>query len=122
MNVHVLTIVYEFGQDPGVVASTPEAVIVPEQLSVAESETIAGTSPSQDTVTSAGAAGATGAVVSLTVKVADVVDAFPQASVAVKVTVTAAEQSADSVEKSLVHVTSEQASVAEAPPLEASQA
>jgi hypothetical protein len=56
------------------------------------------------------------------VKVAVVVDAFPQASVAVKITVTAAEQSVERASKLFVQVTSEQVSEATAPPLLASQA
>jgi hypothetical protein len=122
VKVHVLIIVEEFPHDPGVTASTPATVIGAEQLSVAVNETIGGTSDIQETVTSAGAAGATGAVVSFTVNVADVVAVFPQASVAVNTTVTAVEQSADNVLKLFVHVTDEQVSVAAAPPFEASHA
>ena len=122
MKVHVLTIVNEFGQDPGVVTSTPATVIGVEQLSVAVREIMAGTSEAHDTLAVAGAEGTTGAVVSFTVKVPVVVAVFPQASVAVKVTVTAAEQSADNELKSFVQVTVEQVSVAAAPPFEASHA
>jgi hypothetical protein len=90
-------------------------------LSVAVRVTFAGTSEVQETVVVSGAVGTTGAVVSLTVNVAEVVAEFPQASVAVKITVTAAEQSAEMVEKLFVQVTSEHVSVATAPPLLASQ-
>jgi hypothetical protein len=93
VNVQVRTIVYDPAQAPGVTTSTPCTAIEPAQLSVAVNVTFAGTSAAQATFTAAGAAGATGAVVSWTVKVAEVVDAFPQASVAVKITVTAAVQS-----------------------------
>ena len=55
-------------------------------------------------------------------KVAVVVAAFPQASVAVKVTVTAVEQSAEIVLKLLVHVTTEHVSEAAAFPFVASHA
>ena len=122
VKVQVRTMVNEFGQLPGVVVSTPSATIAPEQLSAAVRVMVAGTSEAQATVTAAGAEGATGAVTSCTVKVAEVVAVFPQASVAVKTTVMAAEQSFESASKSLVQVTSEQASVATAPPLLASQA
>ncbi|MBC8883019.1 hypothetical protein H9X57_05270 [Flavobacterium piscinae] len=83
---------------------------------------VAGTSEAQATVTSAGVSGATGAVLSCTAKVAEVVAVFPHASVAVKITVIDVEQSFDKVLKSFVQVTSEQLSVAVAPPLEANQA
>jgi len=116
VNVHVRVTTNEFAHEPCVTTSTPSAVIVPEQLSVAVNETLAGTSAAQEAVTAAGAAGATGLVVSCTLNVAEVVEAFPQASVAVKITVTAAEQSLLSALKLLVHVTAEQASVAAAPP------
>ncbi|MBC8883011.1 hypothetical protein H9X57_05230 [Flavobacterium piscinae] len=69
-----------------------------------------------------GASGATGAVLSCTAKVAEVVAVFPHASVAVKITVIAVEQSFDKALKSFVQVTSEQLSVAVAPPLDANQA
>ena len=59
---------------------------------------------------------------SCTVNVAEEVAVFPQASVAVKITVTAAEQSLAKASKSFDQVTSEQLSVAVAPPLEANQA
>ena len=67
---------------------------------------------------------ALGAVVSSIVNVAMVLVALPQSSVAVKVTVAApvAPQSALNASKSLLQVTPLQASVAEAPPLLASQA
>ena len=51
MNVQVLVTTNELGQLPEVVASTPWAVISPEQLSLAVSEIIAGTSLAQATVT-----------------------------------------------------------------------
>ena len=121
VNVQVRTIVNEFTQLPGVTVSTPATVIVPAQLSVAVSEIIAGTSEAQVALTFAGAAGATGAVESWTVNVAEVVDALPHASVAVKITVTAVEQSFASALKLFVQVTSEQVSEATAPPLLASQ-
>ena len=122
VNVQVRKIVNEFGHDPGVITSIPAEVILPEQRSVAVREIIAGTFSAQETVMLAGACGTTGAVVSTTVKVAVVVTQLPQTSVAVKITVTDVEQSADSVEKLLVHVTVEQLSEAIAPPLLASQA
>src|SRR5690606_26539019 len=91
------------------------------QLSVAVKEIVAGTSSAQATVIASGAAGATGAVKSCTVKVPEVVAVLPQASVAVKITVIAVEQSFDKASKSFVHVTSEQESEATAPPFEANQ-
>ena len=64
VNVQVLTIVYAFGQDPGVKSSTGLTVISPSQLSIAVKSTAAGASASHCATTSAGAAGATGASVS----------------------------------------------------------
>jgi hypothetical protein len=93
VNVHVRVTVNVFAQSPGVTVSTPSTVMAPRQLSVAVREIIAGTSAAHVTLAVAGASGATGAVTSLIVNVPDVVAVFPQASVAVKVTVTAAEQS-----------------------------
>ena len=58
-----------------------------------------------------------GLVVSTIVKLAVVEDELPQASVAVKVTETAAEQSLAIALKLLVQVTSEQLSLETAPPL-----
>jgi hypothetical protein len=115
-NVQVRVTTNELAQEPGVTVSTPSTVIVPAQLSVAVSEVIAGTSEAHTTVTASGAVGATGFVVSCTLKVADVDEWFPQASVAVKVTVTAAEQSLAKALKSLVQITSEHVSEATAPP------
>jgi hypothetical protein len=117
VNVHVRVIVYELAHCPGVTTSVTTPVNSPAQLSVAVRVAAAGTSPSQATVTDSGAAGATGTVVSCTVNVADVEAALPQASVAVKITVIAAEQSLLRLLKLLVQVTLEHASVAEAPPL-----
>jgi hypothetical protein len=96
-------------------------VIVPAQLSVAVNEMLAGTSEAQAPETATGAAGATGSVVSCTVNVAVVVAKLPQASVAVKTTVTAAEQSLANPLKLFVHVTAEQESEATAPPWLANQ-
>ena len=62
-----------------------------------------------------------GLVVSLTLNVAGVEELFPQISVAVNSTVTAVEQSLDNALKLLVHFTSEQLSLATAPPLLANQ-
>jgi hypothetical protein len=85
VNVQVLTIMKELAQAPGVVTSTPCAVIAPWQLSVAVKVTLAGTSEPQATFTAAGAAGAVGATVSFTLIVCDTEDEFPQASVNVQV-------------------------------------
>ena len=83
--VHVRTIVNELAQVPGVTTSTPATVIDPLQLSVAVSETMAGTSAPQEAVMSAGATGTTGATVSLTLIVCETDDVFPQTSVNVHV-------------------------------------
>jgi len=115
-NVHVRDTKSRFAQVPAAIVSTPSTVIVPAQLSVAVNEIIAGNAAEHDTVTAAGAVGATGFVVSCTVNVAEVEAWLPQASVAVKITVTAAEQSLASALKLLVQTTAEQASVAAAFP------
>ena len=80
--------------------------------------------PSHCTVKSEATTAITGLVSSIIVKVAEVVEAFPQASVAVKVTVAepVAPQVSETEVKLLLQVTEEQASLAEAPPLEANQA
>src|SRR5690606_41625589 len=62
VKVQVRTITNELAHSPGVMASTPWATTSPEQLSVAVSEIVAGTSEAQATETAAGASGATGAV------------------------------------------------------------
>ncbi|MCF6130648.1 hypothetical protein L1S35_13285, partial [Flavobacterium sp. AS60] len=72
----------------GVVVSTPCTVISPVQLSVAVSETIAGTSVAQATVIAAGASGATGATSSTTLIVCDTDEVLLHASVNVHVLVT----------------------------------
>ena len=106
--------------------------VTPLQASVAEappllasqaSRSAALPAPSHSTVASIASTTA-GAVVSSIVNVAVVLVALPQSSVAVKVTVAApvAPQSALNASKSLLQVTPLQASVAEAPPLLASQA
>ena len=121
VNVQVLVTTNELGHSPWAILSIPSTVISPLQLSVAVSEIIGGTSVAQSTVWFEGAIGAIGAVLSCTLKVADVDEKFPQASFAVKITVTAAEQSFESALKVLDQVTSEQLSVAVAPPLFANQ-
>src|SRR5690606_2103981 len=79
--------------------------------------------PSHSAITSLASASITGAVVSSIVKVADVELEFPQASVAVKVTVAApvAPQRSLSALKSFDQEIAEQSSVAVAPPLLANQ-
>ena len=66
----------------------------------------------------------TGAVLSVMVKAATVVEVFPHSSVAVNVTDAdpVSPQRSEIAEKSLFHVTSPQLSVATAPPLAVSQA
>lgn len=118
---HVRTIVNEFGQDPGVIASTPVAVISPLHASVAVREIIAGTSDAHCTLAVGGADGATGGVESFTLIVAEVVAELPHASVAVKITFTAPEQLFGIDAKLFVHVTVEHESEATAPPFEANQ-
>ena len=59
--------------------------MAPEQLSFAVRLIIAGTSPPQASVISAGAAGATGGTLSFTVMFCDTLDVLPQASVKVQV-------------------------------------
>ena len=86
-NVHVRVITYELAHEPATVESTPSTVITSPQLSVAESETIAGTSAVQATVTFSGAVGATGATLSLIVMVCDIETELLQASVNVQVRV-----------------------------------
>ena len=95
-------------------------------MSVADNEIIAGTSPIQATVTEAGAGvSIVGGVVSTTANVAEVVEALPQSSVAVNVTVAepVLPQSSLNAVKSLDQVIPvEQASEAAAPPLDDNQA
>ena len=122
VKVQVRTMLNELAQLPGVMLSTLWATTEPEQLSVAVRDTGEGTWEAHETVRAAGAAGATGAVTSCKVKVAEVVAVLPQASVAVKVTVTAAVQSEPIELKLLVQVTAEHESFATAPPLLASHA
>ena len=79
----------------------------------------------QETVNSSSNGSVTkGAVVSSIIKIAVVEVAFPQSSVAVKVTVAdpVAPQSSLNTSKSLLQVTFEQLSEADAPPLESNQA
>ena len=121
VNVQVLVIFNEFGQLPWTIVSIPCTVISPLQLSIAVSDFIAGTSTAHETVTDAGASGAIGLVLSCTLNVAEVEAVLPQESFAVKITVTAVEQSFESALKLLDHVTLEQVSDATAPPLLANQ-
>jgi predicted metallopeptidase len=113
--VHVRVMTNELAHCPATVESTPVTVIESLQLSVAVNETIAGTSSAQDTVTSAGAVGATGATVSFTLIVCDTDEVFPQASakVQVRVTVNASAQAPGVTVSTPVTVTApEQLSVA----------
>ncbi|KGO91029.1 hypothetical protein Q767_16025, partial [Flavobacterium enshiense DK69] len=68
-NVHVRVMMYEFGQLPGAVVSTPSTEICPAQVSLAVNEIIGGTSPAHETVMLAGAVGKTGLDESLTLMV-----------------------------------------------------
>ena len=83
--VHVLVIVS--GQLFPSDTSVPVTVPAPSQLSVQPRSTIAGTSPTHSTVTSAGNPVITGAVLSSTVIVCVAVATLPQASVYVQVLV-----------------------------------
>ena len=83
--VHVLVIVYAFGQLPGVVTSLDDKVGLP-QLSVAVGVVHVGV-PVHSIVAGAGNALITGGVVSFTLKVCDATAVFPHASVAVQVRV-----------------------------------
>ncbi len=85
VNVQVRTIEYELAQLPGVTTSFGTPVILPPQLSVAESTAAVGTNEAQVTVIFAGAAGATGGMLSFTVMVCEAVELLPQASVNVQV-------------------------------------
>ena len=122
INVHVLTIVILQGLELSIL-STPVALILFMQLSLAVNWPGLGTSSIHWKVKSFGALGATGLVVSLLLNVAVVDVEFPQPSVAVKVTV------ADPVSphpperevKLLVQIIAEQSSVAVAPPFVSSQ-
>ena len=67
--LHVLTIIKLFGQSPGVITPVGSTITSPSQLSIAVKLTGAGTFATQETVISAGASGASGAVVSFTVMV-----------------------------------------------------
>src|SRR5690606_6461897 len=75
---------------------TGEATISPAQLSVAVKSIASGNSVIHCAVISAGAAGATGAVVSATVMVCDTDDVLLQASVKVQVRVTMTLQGSES--------------------------
>ena len=83
--VHVLVILYEPGQEPGVLTSAKVSVGVP-QLSVAVGVVHDGI-PEHSIVVGAGSAEITGGTVSSTLIVCEAVVIFPQASVAVHVLV-----------------------------------
>ena len=86
------------------------------QLSAAVKDEAVGTSEHSTVISEGNVSTNDGLVVSITLKVADVEDLFPHRSVAANITVTAAEQSLDKPSKLLVHFTSEQLSIAVAPP------
>ena len=77
--------------------------------------------PSHSTAAFVACVAIVGLVVSTIVKLAVVEEALPQASVAVKIIETGAEQSFDKALKLFVHVILEHVSLALAPPLEANQ-
>jgi len=83
--VHVLVILYEPGQEPGVLTSAKVNVGVP-QLSVAVGVVHDGV-PEHSIVVGAGSAEITGGTISSTLIVCEAVVIFPQASVAVQVLV-----------------------------------
>ena len=122
INVHVLTIIILQGLELSIL-STPVALILFMQLSLAVNWPGLGTSSIHWKVKSFGALGATGLVVSLLLNVAVVDVEFPQPSVAVKVTVAdpVSPQPPESEVKLFDQITVEQSSVAVAPPFVSNQ-
>ena len=121
--VQVRVMLYDPAQFPSVFTSSNVKVTLAEHSSVAVAAANSGTA-GQLMVEGAGNAEITGGVLSIIVKIADVVEAFPQASFAVKVTTAEPlfPHTREIVEKSFVQLTAELLSVATAPPFDASQA